>query len=233
MKTFYFTQNSSCHLRSIRTHAVMLTVLALLVSFGLSTQAFAYTQINQQLDFGERNIDVTHLQEFLAGDASIYPEGLVTGYFGGLTRVAVMRFQARYGFAQVGRVGPLTLSKINSLIASGGWTTSDMSGPAFSSVSLNKNNTSATLTFNTNENTRASVVYHTSPLMFNEGDINSNGFGAIGGFTATSNANPTTFHSVTVPNLQPNTLYYYTVIATDLAGNASVVGPNNRFRTAP
>jgi hypothetical protein len=41
----------------------------------------------------------------------------------------VKRFQAQYGFDQVGRVGPLTRDKINDLISHGGWVVSDISGP--------------------------------------------------------------------------------------------------------
>lgn len=221
------TQGSS----SIGSSFGKFAVLAILASVGFGTQAFAYTQINQQLDLGERNSDVTSLQTFFADNASIYPEGLITGYFGGLSSAAVRRFQAFYGFPQVGRVGPMTLEKINSLIATGGWVMADVSGPRFLNVSRAQSTSSATLTFNTNENTMARVVYNTSPLMFNEGDVNSNGFGAIGGYSANSNSNMSTMHSITVPNLQSNTVYYYTVIATDAAGNASVVGPNNTFRT--
>ncbi len=206
--------------------------LALLaVSVGLTSQVFAYSPVTTQLDLGARGINVTNLQTFFADNAAIYPEGLITGYFGGLTGSAVKRFQATYGFDQVGRVGPITREKINSLIASGGWSVADISGPAFFNVNRTQNTNSATFTFNTNESTMAKVVFNTSPLMFNEGDINSNGFGAIGGYAANSFNGLSTSHSVTITNLLPNTVYYYTVIATDAAGNVSVVGPNNSFRT--
>lgn len=208
-----------------------LAVISALVSFGLSTQVFAYNQITSQLDQGQSNSNVTSLQTFFADNSAIYPEGLITGYFGGLTGNAVRRFQSQYGFDQVGRVGPMTLSKINSLIAAGGWTMSDISGPSFYNVNRTQNTNSATFTFNTNENTNARVVFNTSPMMFNEGDINSNGFAAIGGFAANSYNSLSMSHSITMTNLLPNTVYYYTVIATDGAGNVSVVGPNNAFRT--
>ncbi len=205
--------------------------LAVLVSAGLSSQAFAFTQITSQMDLGARGTNVSNLQEFLAANPSIYPEGLVTGYYGSLTKSAVSLFQGQYGLDQVGRVGPLTMSKINSMIANGGWTTIDVSGPSFHNKLQTQNSNSATFTFVTNESTMAKVVYNTSPLMFNEGDINSNGFGAIGGFSVTSGNNMGTSHFITIPNLQSNTVYYYTVIATDGAGNASAWGSNNTFRT--
>ena len=70
----------------------------------------------RELEFGMHGDDITALQLFLAKDKTLYPEGLITGYFGSLTRSAVRRFQARYGIKQVGRVGPITLEKLNELI---------------------------------------------------------------------------------------------------------------------
>ena len=98
-----------------------LSVLAIPLFFGLSGTSMAYNQITTQLDPGARGANVTNLQAFFTDNSSIYPEGLVTGYYGNLTTSAVNRFQATYGFDQVGRVGPLTLNKINSLIVNGGW----------------------------------------------------------------------------------------------------------------
>lgn len=207
--------------------------LALLVSVGLSSHAYAYTTINSQLDLGESNADVTSLQTFFADNVTIYPERRVTGYFGGLTKAAVMRFQALYGFDQVGRVGPVTRDKINTIINSGGWTmsTTDTSGPAFSNIYQSQTSASLSFNFNTDEVTTARIVYSTNPLMFNEGDINSLGFSPIGGLSTYSTSGSNRSHSVTLTNLQPNTFYYYTIIATDATGNVSVWGPNNTVRT--
>lgn len=215
------------------------SVLATLVSLGLVSQVYAYNPITATLDQGQTSSNVTNLQTFFADNSAIYPEGIISGYFGGLTGAAVRRFQSTYNLVNsgtpsttgYGRVGPMTKEKINSLIATGGWTMSDISGPAFYNVNRSDTNNSATFTFSTNENTMAKVVYNTSPLMFNEGDINSNGFGAIGGYAVNSFSNMGTGHTVTMTGLQPNTVYYYTIIATDAAGNVSVVGPNNSFRT--
>lgn len=65
---------------------------------------------------GIKHADVTALQKFLAQDASIYPEGLVTGYFGPVSEAAVKRFQKKHGIIQTGTVGPLTRAKLNSLL---------------------------------------------------------------------------------------------------------------------
>ena len=64
---------------------------------------------------GMTSPDISNLQSVLGQDKTIYPEGLVTGYFGPATENAVRRFQAKYGIAQVGRVGPATRAKLNSL----------------------------------------------------------------------------------------------------------------------
>lgn len=214
-----------------------LLALSAIVAVGLISQVQAYSTITSQLDFGETNTDVTHLQTFFADNSQVYPSGLITGYFGTLTRAAVIRFQSLYGIDQAGRVGPVTRDKINSIILGGGWTgvtpspSSNLSGPTFYSLTKSQSNTSASFNFTTDEMTTVRVVYHTSPLMFKEGDINSVGFGPIGGSEATDGSILSTSHSLTMANLQPNTLYYYTIIATDQQGNASVYGPNNALRT--
>lgn len=61
---------------------------------------------------GTRGEDVQRLQTLLAQDKAVYPDGLVTGFFGILTESAVKRFQAKYSLPQVGRVGPLTRQKL-------------------------------------------------------------------------------------------------------------------------
>ena len=63
--------------------------------------------------------DVKLLQETLATDPEIYPKGLVTGYFGSLTKNAVKKFQEKAGIEQVGIVGPKTTAKINELLEFG------------------------------------------------------------------------------------------------------------------
>jgi zinc D-Ala-D-Ala carboxypeptidase len=209
----------------------MATMLGVLVTVGLSSTAFAYYPIQSQLDFGEKNTDVTNLQSFFKDNSMIYPEGMVTGYFGSLTRSAVQRFQAQYGLATVGRVGPLTQEKINELIASGGWTTADVSGPSFTSVTKTVSNTSATFTWGTDEMASAKVFYNTSPITMNEGDINSVGFGSTNGSVAVNDNLARTSQQVTISGLHPNTQYYYVVVSTDLKGNVSVWNPNMTFVT--
>lgn len=208
-----------------------LAVAALLVSVGIGSHAYAYNTISSQLDLGESNSDVSSLQTFFADNSSIYPEGIVSGYFGNLTRAGVLRFQAAYGLAQVGRVGPMTRDKINNLINNGGWTTQDVSGPSISSVSNTVTSNSATFNWNTNELASAKIFYNTNYIAMNEGDINSLGFTSLNGYTATNDNLARQSQQVMITGLQPNTTYYYVVVATDLKGNVSVWNPNTTFRT--
>ena len=72
----------------------------------------AYGQFKKALALGSEGDDVTQLQELLAEDGDIYPEGKVTGYFGPLTEKAVKRYQEKYGIDQVGIVGPQTRARM-------------------------------------------------------------------------------------------------------------------------
>lgn len=70
---------------------------------------------------GVKDPEVSDLQTVLKSDSSVYPEGLVTGYFGPLTEAAVKRFQIKYGIVAsedaygAGYVGPKTRAKLNEL----------------------------------------------------------------------------------------------------------------------
>ncbi len=64
--------------------------------------------------------DVEELQSFLKQFPDIYPEGLVTGYFGSLTENAVKKWQEQQGIDSVGIVGPKTRAKLNEVVISGG-----------------------------------------------------------------------------------------------------------------
>lgn len=216
----------------LNTSALSLGVAILLVPTLSATASTTFIPINSQVNYGETSANVSNLQMFLAANASIYPEGLVTGYYGPLTRAAVIRFQSQYGIDQAGRVGPITLAKINSLIATGGWSAStDISGPWISSVGQNVSRNSATFSWNTDEMATAKIFYHTSPVMMSEGDINSVGFGSLTGSTATNDNIARASHQVTISGLQPNTRYYYVIVATDVKGNVSLWNPNTSFVT--
>lgn len=99
---------------------------------------------------GMEGADVVALQKFLAKDASIYPEGLVTGYYGALTTAAVQRWQAKNNIVSsgtpestgYGQVGPRTAATMNascgaaSPLAGGYIEVTPVSGPPPLTVSV-------------------------------------------------------------------------------------------------
>ena len=89
---------------------------------GSTPSSVTVGSLTANLSYGSSGSQVASLQKFLAQYPSIYPSGLVTGFFGNLTRQAIINFQAGYGIAtsiEYGIVGPVTRAKINAIIASG------------------------------------------------------------------------------------------------------------------
>lgn len=109
-----------------------------LLAFSIATPTYAQA-LTRELQLGMTGGDISTLQTFLATDTSIYPQGLITGYFGSLTKAAVARFQSRNGISAVGRVGPITLSAINALLGNGTVGNGDKSGPIISNVMIMNN----------------------------------------------------------------------------------------------
>lgn len=97
----------------------MKKILPIVVFFAGLTFAFAQSvlppELNRALFVGVKGDDVRSLQTYLAQDKTIYPEGLVTGYFGKLTEAAVKKFQTKYSIDPVGIVGPKTRAKLTAL----------------------------------------------------------------------------------------------------------------------
>lgn len=82
---------------------------------GLRTEIQEAMQLTRTLASGMSGEDVRALQELLATDAELYPEGLITGFYGPMTERAIERLQARFGIEQVGTVGPITQRTVNEL----------------------------------------------------------------------------------------------------------------------
>ena len=61
--------------------------------------------------------DIKTIQELLASDPTIYPKGLVTGYFGPMTKEAIMRFQAKNGLEVTGLIDTETRAAMDAIIA--------------------------------------------------------------------------------------------------------------------
>ena len=72
--------------------------------------------LSRDLKLGLTGNDVSILQTFLV-NAGVYPEALVTGYFGRLTRAALQRFQKEQNISPpAGYFGPITKKRILNLI---------------------------------------------------------------------------------------------------------------------
>lgn len=207
------------------TRAIALTVsMSIIFALGAFGVANAQTvTVSVTLDPGDSGSQVTALQAFLAADTTLYPEGLVTGYYGPLTEAAVKRFQCRYDIVcsgsptatGYGRVGPQTLLKIQSISGgislppsgnpSGG--SSDVWAPIIDNKAIATTSTSATIHWTTNEPARNRVMY-----------------GVVWPFllaSAPSIADATfdTSGDVVLTGLSPNTRYYYVPESVDASGN--------------
>lgn len=199
-----------------------------------------------QLRFGMTGDDVKLLQEILATDPDIYPEGLITGRYGRLTEQAVKRFQKRACLGQVGNVGPQTLSKINELLTEGAGNSGkvpagllrapgilkkfcatstptsnvDLIAPVISGITATSTaSTSATINWVTDEKAKSTVYY-----------------GSVTPFTistTTSFVSDNEFslsHSLKISGLTASTTYYYVVSSVDKSGNKAL-GTEKSFTT--
>ena len=212
--------------------APVVTLMATLLVLFVSAQA-AQALITTTMDPEDNNSQVSELQAFLALDSSIYPEGIVTGYYGTLTTAAVERFQCVYDIicsgspvtTGYGRVGPLTLAEIR--VRQGGVslppvgipsTGGDVNAPILNPPTVATTSVSALIAWTTNEAVRSRVMYATAwPFLF---------------ATAPSVAD-TTFDStsaVQLLNLSPDTTYHYVRESIDAAGNVQY-GIGTWFRT--
>lgn len=211
-------------------------VLALLVALLLGVSS-AYAAISRSLDVGANGNDVAELQAYLALDSAIYPEGLVTGYFGSLTQAAIQRFQVAQGIVSsgsptttgYGRVGPQTMARLNALMISG--QTSWDAVPVLSVPLVQYGNTNATFTWATSEPTRGQVYYDSVPLRSDEATGPKQQPFVSGALAVDTSGGLQANHVVAVQNLMPNTIYYYLIRGIDSAGNLSMTWPNS-FRTS-
>jgi len=190
-------------------------------------------QIIKQLSIGMTGEEVKQLQEILATDPDVYPEGLITGYFGRLTEKAVKKFQKKVCLEEVGLVGPKTLWKINELLTEGAGasgkippgllrapgilkklcatSTPDIIAPIISAVAATSTTaTSTQITWLTNEKANSKVWYSTStPLVVTTST------------PAVSSSDFVLNHSLTLSNLTASTTYYYLISSADKSGNTA------------
>ena len=215
-------------------YATALLLLASMILMVKPVNAATFVQLIGQLDYGQTSTNVTNLQVFLASSPTIYPQGLVTGYFGPLTKSAVMNFQSAYGISQVGRVGPQTLTKINSLIASGtpligsvGINYGNTIAPIIyaNSVSVSPSSNGVVINWTTNEATKAMVYYSTTPFQLNDATTEFTRPSIIGGSVTPQTLAFQSNQSIAITNLSSHTTYYYMIEAADMDGNFSYMMP--------
>ncbi|MEN9613980.1 MAG: hypothetical protein RLZZ347_287 [Candidatus Parcubacteria bacterium] len=200
---------------------------AVLFSVLLTSAQHADAAISGTMNLGSKGSQVTQLQQFLATNAFIYPQAIVTGFYGPLTQSAVTQFQVAYDLPQVGRVGPMTLEKINEIVSSG--LGLDTIAPNMGSLSVQANRTDATISWSTSELARGQVFYDVNPIRFDEAESHAD-VPYVSGILASNNTDFRVAQSVSLTNLQPNTIYYYLVRATDGSGNMTMT-VSNMFRT--
>lgn len=72
----------------------------------------ATTVLQEEAVYGATNDTVERIQKLLATDPLLYPDGIVSGFFGPKTQEAIKNLQARFGMNPVGVVGPSTATLI-------------------------------------------------------------------------------------------------------------------------
>lgn len=217
--------NNTKSLKSSKSFLVEIGLIAVAIALMAIPIITHAATLNRQLEIGMSGSDVSALQTFLAQDNTIYPQGLVTGYFGSLTKSAVSNFQARNGIDTVGRVGPITLAAINAQMGGGGGTTFNGQAPVIGPLSISTGSNSAVISWNTSENASAIVYYSTLPISM----LESTGPGVaitVSGNALLVHSDLRSSHSANLTALQSNTRYNYVVYVRDGSGNETITWPS-------
>ncbi len=74
--------------------------------------------LTNDIAYNSKGKEVVLLQRMLSQDPGIYPEKKITGYYGNLTKSAVLRFQKEYELPGTGAVDYLTKEKLNKTFLS-------------------------------------------------------------------------------------------------------------------
>jgi len=100
-----------------RFWATLVISFSLIFTLASSTSALvtsASLSFTRSLSLGVSGSDVSQLQQFLK-EQGFYTYSEITGYFGQITKQAVIDFQEAYSINPIGIVGPQTQAKITSL----------------------------------------------------------------------------------------------------------------------
>ena len=207
---------STTQKRGVSFAAAIAIVLFMAAIIGVKT---AEALVTSTLSPGNSGAAVSELQSFLASDTSVYPESLVTGFYGELTAAAVQRFQCKQNIVcdgsvdttGYGRVGPVTLAKIQSMQTPGvpntGSSFMDDSGPLMTAEIVTTSSTTANITWTTNEPSENAVLYASAWPFY------------IGNAKSAWSSTFTTVANVTITGLLPNHTYAYVRQSVDATGN--------------
>ncbi|GEM_PF-1700827 len=114
-------QEQSMIIKQLQNQIEALQVQIKVLTKKIEGQNKEIEQIKTDVDFttvmqrGMTGNEIKKLQTFLKQFPDIYPEGLVTGYYGSLTETAVRKLQKKQGLQAVGIVGPKTLETLKTL----------------------------------------------------------------------------------------------------------------------
>jgi len=94
--------------------ASALAIGSFAMTIGSANAATGYT-FTGYLSVGSTGSEVVALQSWLVSEGFLtIPAGVSEGYFGSLTKAAVIAYQASVGLPNTGYVGPLTVAKLNA-----------------------------------------------------------------------------------------------------------------------
>jgi peptidoglycan hydrolase-like protein with peptidoglycan-binding domain len=89
----------------------------------VSGSSISSAPFTNDFSYGMSDPEISILQRFLAEDPGLYPQGVVTGYYGLATQQAVQSFQLTYGLqlpaADYGSFDAVTRGKMNALYVAG------------------------------------------------------------------------------------------------------------------
>ncbi len=234
MITKTLQENSSMKSTRFLTLSIMAVITVFMLGLAYTANA---AMLYRQLDSGMSGSDVSDLQTYLGSDSAIYPSGLVTGYFGQLTKGGVEKFQTAQGIVNsgtpattgYGRVGPTTMSAINARMSGTVSSGFDVVAPTISSLNIVSSSNSSTFNWNTSENAAAIIYYSPSYISMIEGNA-TNGV-TISGSSLLVHSDLRSAHTGIIAGLSANTTYYYVVYVRDGSGNETITLPST-FVTA-
>ena len=159
-------------------------------------------QIIRELGVGSTGDDVKFLQKFLAAMPDLYPEKLVTGYYGSLTKKAVEKFQKKYVLTINGRLDASTYKKINER-----WAADNT--PIISAMkSQTLGPTGVLVSWKTDQPATTKIFYSNSAL-------------PEGKTLVISDSHLSLDHAIEINHLTNSTTYYYTAVSGNSTGTAT------------